>query len=56
MNATINKTFNAPFNLIKDPLSAGLSFGGSFVNTLAQIQLSTLIQQGMITQYDSVLP
>ena len=30
LNATINKTFNAPFNLIKDPLSAGLSVGGSF--------------------------
>ena len=30
LNASINKTFKAPFNLIKDPLSAGLSFGGSF--------------------------
>ena len=30
LNASINKTFKAPFNLMKDPLSAGLSFGGSF--------------------------
>ena len=30
LNASINKTFKAPFNLIKYPLSAGLSFGGSF--------------------------
>ena len=30
LNASINKTFKAPFNFIKDPLSAGLSFGGSF--------------------------
>ena len=30
LNISINKTFNAPFNLLKDPLSAGLSFGGSF--------------------------
>ena len=30
LNLSINKTFNAPFNLLKDPLSAGWSFGGSF--------------------------
>ncbi|MDC1171669.1 tetratricopeptide repeat protein, partial [Alphaproteobacteria bacterium] len=30
MNASINKTFKAPFDLIKGPLSVGLSFGGGF--------------------------
>ena len=29
-NASINKSFEAPFNLMKSPLSAGLSFGGAF--------------------------
>ena len=29
-NASINKSFEAPFNLMKTPLSAGLSFGGAF--------------------------
>jgi hypothetical protein len=30
LNASVNTTFMAPFNLMKDPLSAGLSIGGGF--------------------------